>query len=336
MSENEYQLIDSNLVSEADGSYAFDIYHNSTYVMTTNNLSPAIVKKIVTFKDGDTTTTKEVVQGEKVSEPATPTKQGYTFDGWYLNNQKFDFNTVISEDITLVAKWTKVKEEVIDDTKVDVIVPSIDTTHDKEEVVIGVSDKEEVKQVISDSVSKETKEVIVNAIKNGKQVATNVRAEKIDLTKVSEVVKEEVKQIQSFVAKKNMKVVDYLDLSVFVEVDGQVIEQLTQTNKPLTFQIALPDQLMKEGRTFYVIRLHDGKSEVLETTLTNGVLSFTTDKFSTYALVYEDVEKTTPADQINDKKVETGDSSHTNELWLLLGFALVVISGLTLKRKIVK
>ncbi|NBK97954.1 MAG: DUF1016 family protein [Erysipelotrichia bacterium] len=47
-------------------------------------------------------------------------------------------------------------------------------------------------------------------------------------------------------------------------------------------------------------------------------------------------ETTTPANQVNDKKVETGDSSHTNELWLLLGFSLIVIGKVTLRKKLAK
>lgn len=37
----------------------------------------------------------------------TPEKSGYNFDGWYLNNQKFDFNTKITSNIELTAKFTR-------------------------------------------------------------------------------------------------------------------------------------------------------------------------------------------------------------------------------------
>ena len=37
----------------------------------------------------------------------TPTRTGYTFDGWYLDEaeEPFDFDTIITSDITLTAKW---------------------------------------------------------------------------------------------------------------------------------------------------------------------------------------------------------------------------------------
>ena len=42
--------------------------------------------------------------GENVEEP-TIKREGYKFLGWYLNDELFDFNTPVTEDITLVAKW---------------------------------------------------------------------------------------------------------------------------------------------------------------------------------------------------------------------------------------
>ncbi len=43
----------------------------------------------------------------KAVKPADPTKEGYIFKGWYAadSGEAFDFNTVISADITLTAKW---------------------------------------------------------------------------------------------------------------------------------------------------------------------------------------------------------------------------------------
>ncbi len=45
-----------------------------------------------------------------ITEPTVPTKDGYIFIEWQLNNQKFDFNTKIKNNITLKAKWEKEEE----------------------------------------------------------------------------------------------------------------------------------------------------------------------------------------------------------------------------------
>ena len=51
---------------------------------------------------------KEVVSGVKIKAPSTPTKDKYIFRGWYEDStfsKKFDFNTPITSDMTLYAKW---------------------------------------------------------------------------------------------------------------------------------------------------------------------------------------------------------------------------------------
>ena len=67
--------------------------------------TPEPTKYTVTFKNGDTETTVKVVENEKVTKPADPTKEGYNFLGWYDREAVFDFNTAITADKTLTAKW---------------------------------------------------------------------------------------------------------------------------------------------------------------------------------------------------------------------------------------
>lgn len=61
----------------------------------------------VTFdSDGGTLINSiEVKKGKTISKPSDPTKEGYTFVGWYLDDEIFDFNISLKEDITLTAKW---------------------------------------------------------------------------------------------------------------------------------------------------------------------------------------------------------------------------------------
>ena len=51
---------------------------------------------------------QEVEYGLTAAEPATaPTKTGYTFDGWYLGDEKYDFSDAVEQNITLYANWEK-------------------------------------------------------------------------------------------------------------------------------------------------------------------------------------------------------------------------------------
>ncbi|MBQ6349103.1 MAG: InlB B-repeat-containing protein [Clostridia bacterium] len=63
---------------------------------------------VVTFKDGEAELSKqEVESGQKATEPSpAPTKTGYTFKEWQKDELAYDFNTSVTADITLTAKWT--------------------------------------------------------------------------------------------------------------------------------------------------------------------------------------------------------------------------------------
>ena len=71
----------------------------------------------ITFnsKDGSEVAAQTINKGEKVTEPQpAPTREGYLFGGWYTDNptltNKWDFDTdVVTENITLYAKWGTVK-----------------------------------------------------------------------------------------------------------------------------------------------------------------------------------------------------------------------------------
>ncbi len=52
-----------------------------------------------------------VKKNEKVSIPDNPTKEGYTFVEWQLDGKKYDFNSLVTGDITLIAKWEQNKKE---------------------------------------------------------------------------------------------------------------------------------------------------------------------------------------------------------------------------------
>ncbi len=78
-----------------------DIILEGKYEKTTNYT--------VKFNSNGGTSVKNqtVKSGEKVSEPSNVTKEGYILDGWYLNNNKYDFNSEVTKNITLVAKWSE-------------------------------------------------------------------------------------------------------------------------------------------------------------------------------------------------------------------------------------
>ena len=68
----------------------------------------------------------------------------------------------------------------------------------------------------------------------------------------------------------------------------------------------------KDGKFIYAVRIHDGKAEFLDTTIRGGKATFSSDKFSTYALVTMDQRVA---------GVKTGDAGVT--AYVLVAFVAV-------------
>ena len=59
------------------------------------------------FADGKDVQSFTVKDGEAVSEPMAPEKEGFTFQGWTLNGETYDFSKAVTKDIVLKAQWEK-------------------------------------------------------------------------------------------------------------------------------------------------------------------------------------------------------------------------------------
>lgn len=73
------------------------------------NTPPAPVMHKVTVKpnNGSNPTVYEVEDGQPFTQPADPTRDGYTFNGWTLDGEPYDFSQPVTGDITLEAQWEK-------------------------------------------------------------------------------------------------------------------------------------------------------------------------------------------------------------------------------------
>ena len=75
-------------------------------------VNEGIITCIVSFdSDGGSWVNEiEVAHGSAISAPVQPIKEGYAFNGWYLNEEKYNFENIINENILLKAKWIKNEE----------------------------------------------------------------------------------------------------------------------------------------------------------------------------------------------------------------------------------
>lgn len=109
-----------------------------------------------------------------------------------------------------------------------------------------------------------------------------------------EIDKKEQELVEEAIAEKYTVLGYYdIDLGKFTPNDD-LVGFTTETKEEITVTLEIPEELkaVEKGyvRNFAIIRIHDGKSDVLTATDNgDGTISFKTNKFSTYVLVYDDV-----------------------------------------------
>lgn len=127
----------------------------------------------------------------------------------------------------------------------------------------------------------------------------------------------------------------YIDISLFKQLrSASASTQITDTQKPIIIDVVITEDLLNNNtsikRTYYIVRNHEGTVEILETTQNGNTLTFSTNQFSDYAIVYKDVQ-TNVATKGNK---QTGDSTHISlyAMTLFSSFIGLAVLGF-LKRK---
>ena len=213
-------------------------------------------------------------------------KDGCTFIGWFDhytgNEYKYTDDLELTENAYFMPVF--IENKVNSNSAAD--VPSdnaADTTvNDAVAEIIknngsGTSDVE-IKTDKTDLGSE-----IKSAIAAGTPIGTQM-----DLSSISEasLPEAELKAIKELAGNGNIAL--FTDISIGMTIGGSPVANITKLPDMIDITMDIPAALQSGNRSFSVIRMHDGKAELLPATVIAGgtKIKFQTDKFSTYALVY--------------------------------------------------
>lgn len=132
--------------------------------------------------------------------------------------------------------------------------------------------------------------------------------------------KEEIALIQSVLG--NNVIGQCLNLNLTFKISGREDRQITDLSAPMYIAITIPQNLVNHDssieRIYRIVRIHDGVATLIDGTYDAATNQFTfaTDGFSTYALIYEDVNIT-----LTGRSPKTGDSS----MWMV--WTLILCAG---------
>ena len=180
----------------------------------------------------------------------------------------------------------------------------------------------------------EIKKYDVIGSSNGEQIAVNEKDLK-DIVVVNEsTLSSDDEKLVNDAIKNNYTVVGSYNIDLFKGLNDQVkVEQVLENNEEVAVTVPLPATIkaLENGykRTYYIIRVHNGKTDILNANLTDdNKITFKTDKFSSFTLAYVD-EKVD-----NTTKIE---NPNTSDKALIYGIiSLIGLSGLVYTAKVLK
>lgn len=187
--------------------------------------------------------------------------------------------------------------------------------------------------------------------KDGKPTGNKIIAKEDDIkekveseeVKKEDVAEEEVKAVEEKATEvlKDYKVAGFFNVDLFKVCDTVKVDKIEEATNEVEVKIAVPETVEKvaEGytRKYYVVRVHNGETTILDAILNDdGTISFKTDKFSTYSLVYVDTVAETPvvpAEKEELKNPKTGDAIIAIVAVFVLALAGIVITQIVKKNK---
>lgn len=138
---------------------------------------------------GSKISSKLVWPGKTVAKPAkNPTRKGYLFAGWYKSKSgktKWSFNTKISKNTTVYAKWTKVKVSKTAVSKLrNLSGKKLSVTVKKQKDVKGYQIRYSTNSKMKSAKMRQGKssKMTVSKLQKGKKYYVQVRAYKSDST----------------------------------------------------------------------------------------------------------------------------------------------------------
>ena len=211
-------------------------------------------------------------------------------------------------DETLEEPKLQTEETVTElpDEKVEVIYDMLIPLAKNEEIEMQVNEtvSELVEKIISNSedignaVSEETYEKIKAALAEGKGITAMVTIKAVDETVIAKEDKLLFEKVISEQKNENLEIACYLDLSIMLmTTDGEELGTYDELTGMVTFTIEVPESIgLSEGKEYVIIRTHNGETSILPVIENeDGTISFSVDKFSSYALAMRDIEKSSTA-----------------------------------------
>ena len=247
----------------------------------------ATADESVIYIGGDVATITATVVPEDTTDEYT-----VTYESSNINVATVDstgkVTAVGAGDVIITVKAGEFTATVVFEVRKPVVDSDIEAGEGAPEVDVEIKD-EDLEEILD--LTEEEKEAVLQGAEAILKVEVNDAS--------STVTADEKAKIET--ALKTIEKVVLGDKLIYMDIDvnklvGQNSTELTELKKAIDITVAVPTDWILEdnsGRTYKVVRIHNGVAELLDGTFDAATKTFTfsTDKFSTYALTYVDAAK---------------------------------------------
>lgn len=182
-----------------------------------------------------------------------------------------------------------------------------------------------------------SRDEVIDLLIENKEITANELSEVAEGKKIEIVLEVKEAQTNELIETntKGYKVGKYLNITLNKIVNGTT-ESIHELSKVMKVTIKVPEELInkdsKTKREYYIARSHNGKVDILETKYnekTNS-LTFETDKFSDYAIIYKDKKelKTTVTTSINKSNTKQTTKAKTGDNENIIGLMMLLVSSM--------
>lgn len=136
-----------------------------------NDVNEPVTYTVTFDSDGGSVVSNQTVkENEKVVKPENPTKEGYTFLGWFIGEDEFNFDTLVTSNTNLLALWQENKKpiEEIELKYTEVDLANIFITINDKDVTVDLSNNSYLKTLL----------LSINLYKNNEYIDNGERTSK--------------------------------------------------------------------------------------------------------------------------------------------------------------
>ena len=247
----------------------------------------------------------------RVNPPASdPIRTGYDFNGWFKDAGcsvawNFANDTVTAYNTTIFAKWTTAATQT-PDPEIPVYIPPVIATPAYTTAVPTTTPENTTKPIVDDHIVQDTTvpannddddnddDDLLDDDNDDQLDDEGVIGYYVEVIKITptEELKNSIVQAAAKIGKR-CNIDFFWDIRLFRTVNGEITEQIFESDEPILVTVKLSDKsralIAEYSDSFDIVRVHDGEIEILscEYDADTGTVSFWSDKFSNYAMIYD-------------------------------------------------